>query len=244
MLAVGTMLSPTRASDHADPVELVYPNANVTDLFFFPQGDRMIIVFDVRRSLRDPAPYELDPFEYQINIDYNTPVTFADPAERARYGGTIPQPERIVAAATIRLRLADLEKPDEKDPGRLKVTAAYEGLKETDKINVYAGVRDDPFIFPRFFKKNVIAMVISLPMTSFPAGKQDFILWGTASKDGELIDYVGRSLRTQIPRFGFLNALHPSKQADALREQAEIDAAHPAISSSPSGRDGRRGSRN
>src|SRR6185436_10742585 len=82
-LATGLELSPTRASDHADPVELVYPNANITDLFCFPQGDRMIIVFDVRRALRDPGPYKPDPFEYQINIDYDTPVTFDNEAERA-----------------------------------------------------------------------------------------------------------------------------------------------------------------
>ncbi|UVC19432.1 hypothetical protein [Mesorhizobium onobrychidis] len=221
-VATGVELSATRASDHADPIELVYPNANVTDLFFFPQGDRMIIVFDVRRALRDPGPYQPDPFEYQINIDYDTPVIFDNEAERARYGGTIPQPEGIVATATIKLRLTDLEKPDDKDPGLLKVNATYEGLKDTDKINVYAGVRDDPFIFPRFFKKNTIAMVISVPMTSFPAGKQDFILWGTASKDGELIDYVGRSLRTQIPRFGFLNPIHPSEHVKALMEQKKF----------------------
>ncbi|MES0042231.1 hypothetical protein [Mesorhizobium sp. M0091] len=214
-LATGLEFSPSRASDHADPIELAYPNANITDLFFFPQGDRMIIILDVRRALRDPGPYKPDPFEYQINIDYDTKVSFDNEAEKARYGGTIDQPEHILATATIKLHLADLDKPDEKDPARMKVEAAYTGLEDTDKINVYASVRDDPFIFPRFFKKNTISMMISLPMTSLH-GKQDFILWGTASKDGELIDYVGRSLRTQIPRFGFLNAIHPSKQVEAL----------------------------
>src|SRR5262245_36196926 len=84
-------LSPTWASDHADPIALTSPESNITDLFFFPDGDQMILVFDVRRSLRNPKPYNFDPFVYEINMDFTTPLTFDSAEDRARYGATIPQ---------------------------------------------------------------------------------------------------------------------------------------------------------
>src|SRR5882724_12549042 len=51
-----------QASDHADPVALKHPETNITGLFFFPQGDQMILIFNVRRSLRNPKPYTLEPY--------------------------------------------------------------------------------------------------------------------------------------------------------------------------------------
>ena len=53
LLAALFTLAPSllEASDHADPTALKEPESNITDLFFFPQGDQMILVFNVRRSL-------------------------------------------------------------------------------------------------------------------------------------------------------------------------------------------------
>ena len=41
VLLVSLFLAPMGvfASDHADPTDLTDPNANITDLFFFPKGD-------------------------------------------------------------------------------------------------------------------------------------------------------------------------------------------------------------
>jgi hypothetical protein len=100
--------------------------------------------------------------------------------------------------------------------------ANYSGLEHQEDISVVSDVRDDPFVFPRFFDRNTIATVISLPMNAFPPNQENFILWATASKGNELVDYVGRSLRTQLPRFGFLNAIPPGEQAKALRKRKEI----------------------
>ena len=63
-------------------------------------------------------------------------------------------------------------------------------------------------------------MVLSIPMSAFPDGQRDFILWGTAYKDGKLIDHSGRSNRTQQARFDALNALPPSEHvAEIMRLQ-------------------------
>jgi hypothetical protein len=205
--------SAIRASDHADPMNLQDPEANITGLFFFPHGDQMVLVFNVRRSLRNPKPYNLEPYEYVINMDLKTPVTFENEANNARYGGTIATPGEIHVDAAITVHL--------NNDATLK-SVAYRGLKNTDGIRTFTGVRDDPFIFPRFFKQNVISMVLSIPRSSFPDDRQqDFILWGTTSKAGKQIDHVGRSIRTQLPRFDSLNTLPPSEHVKEVMRLME-----------------------
>jgi hypothetical protein len=97
---------------------------------------------------------------------------------------------------------------------------SFRGLRDPDRIRRFTGVRDDPFIFPRFFKRNVIAMVLSIPISAFPDGQRDFILWGATYKDGKQIDHQGRSNRTQQARFDALNTLPPSEHvAEIMRLQ-------------------------
>ncbi len=95
----------------------------------------------------------------------------------------------------------------------------FDGLRNTDQIRQFAGVRDDPFIFPDFFGTNVIAAAFSIPVTAFPEGQQDFVLWGTTHRDGELIDVVGRGIRSQLPRFALvLNQAEPPDQLAVLSD--------------------------
>jgi hypothetical protein len=109
----------------------------------------------------------------------------------------------------------------------MKGAPSYEGLTNTGRIRVYSGVRDDPFIFPRFFKRNVISMVFSIPMSSFPADQKDFILWGSTYKDGKQLDHVGRSNRTQLARFETLNPLPPTEQlGEIMRLMASTDGLY------------------
>jgi hypothetical protein len=201
-----------RASDHADPISLEEPESNLTDLFFYPSGDQMILILCVRRALIAPGPYNLAPFEYAVHFDLQSRVAFDSEEDRARYGGTIVDPGGLRPDATIRLRL--------NDDATLKETS-FEGLNDPDRIRVYAGVREDPFNFPRFFNRNTIAMVLSIPMSSFPEGQRDWILWGATYKDGEQIDHVGRSNRTQQARFDSLNVLPPNEHVPEIMRLVE-----------------------
>ena len=201
-----------RASDHADPIDLKEPESNLTDLFFYPSGDQMILILCIRRALTTPGPYNLAPFEYAVHFDLQSRVTFDSEEDRARYGGTIADPEGLRPNATIRFRL--------NDDATLK-EQSFEGLKDPDRIRVYTGVREDPFNFPRFFDRNTIAMVLSIPRSSFPEGQRDWILWGTAYKDGEQIDHVGRSNRTQQARFDSLNVLPPNEHLPEIMRLLE-----------------------
>ncbi|HET7433336.1 MAG TPA: hypothetical protein VFN10_01350 [Thermoanaerobaculia bacterium] len=198
-----------RASDHADPMLLKEPYGNITGLFLFPHGDQMILVFNVRRALTKPQPYTLEPYEYVIHMDVHTPITFGA-EDRARYGGGVPNADGISEDISFHLRL--------NNDTTLK-SKSFTGLTNTDSIVIWTGVRDDPFIFPRFFKKNVISMVLSVPKSCFPADKHDFIVWGSVYRDGNQIDHVGRSNRSQLGRFGFLNQIPPNKHIPAIMKE-------------------------
>ena len=200
------------SSDHADPINLKVLEAGITDLFAFPDGDQMVVILNVRRALTAPPPYQLEPYEYAIYMDTHSEVTTDDAQYRTRYGGTIKDPKGIKQDVTIKIRLNNDASLKQK---------SFEGLQNPDSIRLFTGVRDDPFIFPRFFKRNVIVMVLSIPFASFPNNNQrDWLLWGTSTqiKDGVQIDHVGRSNRTQVGRFEFLNTLHPSQHVEAIEK--------------------------
>lgn len=244
-------LTPACASDHADPVWLPRDKAeaNLTGLFFFPDGDRYVAILDVRPTLTAPPPYNLAPYEYSIAIDTHTKVEFLKDhyesgsekqlheGNLARYGGTIPDPQTISpdVSFTVTLNDADVSvKSFRITGGALKETpvdfftdpslpdlARFQD-RYANHIWVYTGVRDDPFIFPKFFNANIITMVISIPRAAFQTTSTDWLLWGTSryAANGEKIDHVGRSNRTQLARFDLLNTLEPKDHVTALREAA------------------------
>jgi hypothetical protein len=126
------------------------------------------------------------------------------------------EPERIKETAVITMRL---------DPnlGFVERKAVFLGADGERPIRIadrdwYAGVRDDPFIFPMFFGTNVVAMAVIIPYDLLPTGREDFLIWATSERHKVQVDIVGRAQRTQLPRFDLLNALHPSEHVRAIRE--------------------------
>jgi len=212
---------PMLASDHADPMTPPLrilgkgppPEAIITDLFAYPDGEDLIVIFNVVRGLSTAPPYpNLPKYEYQIYFDLHTKVTEDDPADLHRYNGTIANPADLRPDVTIQLQL---------NPDTTVKKQQYTGLRNPDRIRLYTGVRDDPFIFPRFFGTNVVAMVMAIPFSSFPDEQQDFILWGISKtvRGNRQIDHVGRSLRTMLPRFDFINKIPPAEHVNAIRER-------------------------
>lgn len=169
------------------------------------------------------ATVDVEPYTYRIHMDLERTVAFDDAQMRLRYGGAVVRPEDIRPTVTIELRLRNEIQAD----GTLLVEPTYLGnaLTDTDRIQVWAGVRDDPFIFPMFFKSNVLAVVLEIPITSFPSGQRDWIVWATSSRGNRQIDTVGRSSRTQNPRFDPLNTLPPSEHVAEI----EHDEQHPSL---------------
>jgi len=207
------------ASDHADPAlpaefdPSLVAEPNITGLFVFPKDDQLVLIYNVFRSLSSPAPYELDQYEFVIYMDLHSKINYDDVQVNARYGGHVVHPEGISPDVTITIGLDDQAQLASKK---------VDGLQNAESIRWYAGVRDDPFIFTPFFGVNVVSMVMSIPLSSFPAGQQDWILWGVTRKKGktEILDHIGRGLRTQLPRFGFINTLPPSQHVQAIDKEA------------------------
>ena len=235
------------ASDHADPISLDRLEGGITDLFVFPakdmvrrvkdqdskepkqnravtskEGNRLVIVFCVRRALSSSPPFtELGRFTYHIHADLHSAneVSFQkDDPNFARYGGTVKSPEGIDPDFTISIQLDNMANYQKKEV-MIKEGNEWKRPKMADAITWYSGVRDDPFIFPMFFGTNVIAMVISIPFDCFPGGQKDFLFWATSHDRGTQIDHVGRSQRTQLPRFDLLNSLPPKEHVAALRNK-------------------------
>ena len=135
----------------------------------------------------------------------------------ARYGGQISKPEEIREDLIMEFRL---DNEAHRQPGFPAYSeAASAGWKQNGDIRVATGVFDDPFIFPAFFGTNVVAMAVRVPIELFPPDRQNFLVWATSHKGDRQVDHVGRSLRTQNPRFELLNTLHPSKHVDAITKE-------------------------
>jgi hypothetical protein len=193
------------------------------------EANELAVVFCVRRSLTTPPPYHgLNEFTYSICMDLHSRVDFSNELDRKRYGGIVANPEGIDADFAITIRLNDdttnndmTVKVKVGDEWKVKAHKAGGSWKQnaSGKFAFYSGVRDDPFIFPMFFGTNVIAMVITVPIDCFPGSPPDFLIWGTSARRGVQIDHVGRSQRTQLPRFDLLNTLPPSRHVAALREK-------------------------
>lgn len=187
----------------------------------------IIVIFCVRRELVTPPPagLDLEPYTYSIYLDSHSLVSYDqkpvdDQPNRARYGGTIVTPTEIHQDLSIRVHLNN-------DATCRDVS--YHGFKSDKDIEMFpnkeqkeSALRDDPFIFPRFFRKNVIAMAFKIPVDAFVNGlPQQWLAWGTVSRGDKQIDHVGRSLRTQQPRFNFLNTIAPKDQVAALHKEQE-----------------------
>jgi len=212
---------PAAASDHADPAisPPKHQEAGLTGLFAFPDGDRMIVILNIRRGLSTPAPYSLEDYEYTIHMDLQSRVSYGKAEDVARYGGTVENPAGIASQVQIKFRLTN-------DAGLQTGYPRFEGsttLRDAVNFPLFVGVRDDPFIFPRFNGKNVIAMALSIPFSAFPPGQQDWLLWATTTRarGGKQIDHVGRSNRTQLGRLDFLNTLPPAEHAKVIHDKLD-----------------------
>lgn len=216
--------------------------------------DSLVFIMCMRRQLTDSTMLQLEPYTYTIHIDVDSTLSFpteqdlaleknpqkhlAVPAMEhrhhgddaalgvveafARYGGKIKEPAGIREDIAIEFKLDN--------SAALRGLPAYSGVaasawKSDHRIKAVAGVFDDPFIFPAFFGTNVVAFAIRVPADLFPPDKTDFLIWGTSRKGRTPIDHVGRSLRTQNPRFEILNKLHPSKHVKTLLNERD----HPSL---------------
>ena len=214
------------------------------------------------------------------------------------YGGIITHPDDIVESAALEFEVNLVNKDQDPEvelvshrawgfrgPTSFEVVVGRGKQPDPNSIWIATGIFDDPFIFPRFFRRNVVGIVTSIPVRNVfaarsekkakpplgngevsqqqasdasghqayekaadrdsaspseatgayvnsepgapaspsPASSQDespaplpILLWATTHDGKRQIDHVGRSLRTQLPRFGYLNDKPPSEHVRAI----------------------------
>jgi hypothetical protein len=230
--ALTVVIPKTYASDHADPVPPIKQKGlddgliGLNGLYGFVDGDQMIVMINAGRALidvPDDIATGMKDTLYKVHFDTHTPVTFDNPGQLQRFGGSIT-PEawpNIAPDASITFRI-------KKDPkggvsaGRiiLQSEPVATGLSDPSQIKYQVGLFDDPFIFPAFNNKNTVSMIASIPLAAFAGKPRNFVLWATAHRsNGTQFDHVGRAGRTQQPRLDILNTLPPSKQVPAIDEE-------------------------
>jgi hypothetical protein len=211
--------------------------------------DAPVRIFDPEKT-RDGQNYQAVITKTPPDANYNTLISehHADLSAQSLYGGIISDATAISEEAILDFTLTRQGKDEQAKAEivSLKIQG-IEGQIELPKLSVpdsperilaatgfkpgviysVAGVFDDPFIFPRFFRRSVVGIVTSIPLKALrgkdgrallpSARPRPLLLWATTHKGGEQIDHVGRSLRTQLPRFGYLNDKHPSQHVGAIR---------------------------
>jgi hypothetical protein len=209
------------------------------------EGEHLIVSLCVRRALtpEQARMLTLKGYKFRVHFDLDPKVRiFEDTNSRdalhdmgrsmqALYGGIITEPGNITEDALLEFELELTTEGEGKVP-----QAVISGKPRTDHfkaapnvvrsaaelrpgvINIQAGIFDDPFIFPRFFRRNVVGIVTAIPLSAVPLpnGKGPILLWATTHKGEKQIDHVGRSLRTQLPRFGYLNDKMPSEHVTEI----------------------------
>jgi len=227
-----------RASDHADTQILVSAgrhDGRITDLFAFTRGDNLVLIL----CLNPTVPAQTFVYDFatdltvKIAIDNNSLVTFSDVDDLNKYGGTVANPAGILEDIILEITFDSQNQP----------TVVTMGLPPgaEDDIEVFTGLRDDPFIRGPVTGKNVAAIVLEFPLEHVLAGQDTLLIWGTSAIDGMAGDFqemVGRSLRSQLSENLFMNSLHPSEHEAHLGVPPDVmiyDTSRPA--SFPNGRE-------
>lgn len=248
-LSVGTT-SPLMASDHNDTPLLsavARNDAKLTDLYAFTRGQNLVMVLGIDPTIPPEATDYVFPTDvsYRINVDNDSRVRFDDAQALGEFGGSIVRPRKIREDLVFEVTFDTANTP----------TLAVRGVpdKRAQQIaahtQLFAGLRDDPFIVKPRLERNVAAIVIELPLYlvsnrayGYGHGRADvLLLWGTSALEGinsRLVELVGRAFRSTFPENDVMNTLHPSLHASQLGVVPDVmiyDLSRPAAY--PNGRE-------
>lgn len=197
----------TLGSDHSDTPNLIAVprhDARITDLYAFQDGDDLVLALCVDPTI--PAGVSEYIFQpdviYDINIDNSSAVNHNDPDANETLGGTVTRPEKIKSNIVFRVTFND-------GTPRLRVRGIKKGA---DSAQVFAGLRDDPFIRGPRIGRNVAAIVIKIPMSKVLGDQPELLIWAYSRVpeiDKPEADHGGMALRSQFPENMPMNEMEP-----------------------------------
>lgn len=194
-------------SDHADSPLLISVqrhDARVTDLFAFRDGDDLVVVLCMDPTVPPGVEeYQFQPDAmFEINIDSKSHVNYEDPDANAVLGGSVTRPDKINDNIAFRITFEGGEP-------RLRVRGIKHGERVTE---MFAGLRDDPFIRGPRIGRNVAAIVLKVPLSEVLGDHPELLIWGYSQVpeiDRPMADHAGMALRSMFGENMPMNEMHP-----------------------------------
>ena len=212
----------SRAADHGDTPLLksvTRHDARLTDLFAFVRGDDLVLILGTNPAIpADVTEYLFPPdLRLEVLIDNHSRVRFRDPDDLAEFGGTIVQPRKIKEDMLFRVQFDEDGLPILNTKGLSR--------RARQRVMLFAGLRDDPFIRGPRIGRNVAAVVLQIPLEEVLDESETLLIWATADVPaikGRFEELVGRALRSQFPENDQMNTLHPSKHEQVLKVRPDV----------------------
>lgn len=218
------------AADHGDaPLAKANVPLDINDVYAFPgDGDNYVFAITVNPLTMPGAKPVFDANGlYQLRVDNNGDAV-ADVSYNIDFGtanGSSVQSVTVKKATGSSASLLS-------NTGATIISGNTEQEIVNGNVMLFAGLRDDPFFFDlnafkagltfrspgnNFFKGlNVSAIVLELPAADFQAaGSTDAGVWGVTSKNGAVIDRMGRPAIATV----FI----PADKKDAFNQTAPKD---------------------
>lgn len=210
------------ASDHADTSVLITAgrhDARIADFYFFTRGADLVLAM----TIVGEAPEPTGAFRwgsdvvYRFLIDRGAAVRFDDSDQTRLFGGIIADPSAIREDVVIDIRFAD------DGAHRVEVSGLRPGGDTS--LLFFAGLRDEPFIRSTVIGRNIVAIVVELPLRRVLAEPDPPVLVAWATTDvagigGEQDELGGRAYRSMLA--DSLNSLHPNLHWSTLGEAPDV----------------------
>ncbi|HYC01173.1 MAG TPA: hypothetical protein VEC57_18705 [Candidatus Limnocylindrales bacterium] len=226
--------APVPAADHADTPNLIAVarhDGRLTDLHVFIVGDDLVLSLATNPNIPPSATSYTFASDttFRIHIDRRPGVTFEFPENNTTFGGTLKKPHRLKPDITFKITFL---------AGSPEVEVEGKRIDES-QLQVFAGLRDDPFIRGPRQGRNVGAIVLQLPLSAIlGAGSSSnnvIAVWASSdvpTVNGSIEEHAGRALRSQFGENDVLNNLPPGMHASMLNMVPDVilfDTALPAV---------------
>jgi hypothetical protein len=192
-------------------------DAQITDVFAFLRGENLVLALCTNPAIPKAATnYMFAPdLVATFHIDHHSRVERDDALDLVRFGGTIVRPSAVADNVTLEIHFDDDGLP-------VLHTTGIDGKYRRD-IQMFIGLRDDPFIRRPRIGRNVAAIVIELPVEAVLHEQSDLLIWATTKVpdlEGPISDYGGRALRSMFDEA--MNTMGPRDQWRRLDEMPDV----------------------
>jgi len=220
------------AADHGDTpllTRLGRSDAKLTDLHAFVHDGALVLALSTNPAVPTSAVSYTFPSDLELSllIDAHSQVSFGDPEATAVYGGTVVDPAGISADVVARIRFKRNGKP------KLDIDG-FSGRYKAG-LQLFAGLRDDPFIRGPREGRNVGSIVIELSLAGILREQSTILVWAVSKVEGingPFQDMAGRALRSMFTENDLMNTTPPSQHFAAMGVAPDViilDTARPTM---------------